>query len=118
MPSPYYPLKPIRAARSVQSDFERKEPNVAVTEIKRIALKASPETIVKAERWLQLTLQTASASVRIGTKSGDVAQNTAFSIPADVIVTIVVCPGTMIYTSGPDGSYINVIVQPLPVKSS
>ena len=116
MPSPFYQLRPKNNRRSKVYNLEAQEPRPTITESKRIMLKASPETIVKAERWLQLTMQTSSSNVNIGTKSGDVAQKTGFPIPTDVIVTIIIAPDSQIYASGPDGSALNVIVQPLPTK--
>jgi hypothetical protein len=116
MASPYYSLRPKNNKRSKVFDLEAFEPRPTVTESKRIALKSSPETIIKAERWLQLTMVTSSSNVHIGTKSGAVAQKAAFPMPTDVIVTIMLAPNSQLYASGSDGSDLNVIIQPLPIK--
>lgn len=110
----HYPIKPSRNNGKSRYFDDLAEHSIALTESKQIVLKSSPDTIVKAERWLQVTMQTSSSGVRIGTRSGDVAQNTGFPIPTDSVVTIIISPNSQIYAAGPDGSALNVIVQPLP----
>ena len=112
MASPYYSFKRTRKLpKSKLYNLEANEPQPNVVESKKIMLKASPETVIRAERWLQVTFKSAGSNVSIGTKSGEVAAGNGF--PVGDVVSIIVSPGSQIYASGDDGSYLNVIVQPL-----
>ena len=101
-------IKPIR--------INETDDGQALTQAKRMLLKANAvRTLVVAQRWLRVTCKTASSGVTIGTNSNEVQGGSGYPISTDGDLEIMLSPGSHLYASGDDGSYIAYIVQPLPV---
>ena len=88
----------------------------ALTQSKRLLLRAKEaRTLVVALRWLKVTCKTSSSGVTLGTNSNEIRNGAGYPISTDNDLEIMLSPGSHLYASGDDGSYIAYIVQPLPV---
>jgi len=88
----------------------------ALTQSKRLLLRANEaRTLVVALRWLKVTCKTSSSGVTLGTNSNEIRNGAGYPISTDNDLEIMLSPGSHLYASGDDGSYIAYIVQPLPV---
>lgn len=88
----------------------------ALTQSKRMLLKANEaKTLVVAKRWLRVTCKTSSSGVVVGTSSNETQQALGYPVSTDNDLEVMLSPRSHLYASGPDGSFISYIVQPLPV---